>query len=465
MHFIAKAILLFMALSISITAQGLIPVVTGPMSISNFNISEEASADWVAFNDQLVKMKQLGVTTISTEVWWSVVEKLDNQFDWSYYEKVSKMIIKNGLKWRPEISFYSCQKSISTSCNIPLPHWIWNKYIENKDVEGVNSLKYLDEFGVSSNEVISVWATEYVINDYKDFLISFTDRFSEIATKIDEVIISLGPDGELRYPSYNSEMPSTRGLNQAHSKLAIKSFQNFIKEKYKTIENVNSVWSMNLENFSSINPPKDKELSDEIFLFTAFSKDFFSWYNKSLLSHAEIVLTTSIRILNGEDSAFLNKKIGTKLPNIHWETEVNRLAELNSGLIKIDNEFKNEDLSLSYKNVLESFKKSKILTKFNNFYFIYTGLERSNFENEEKVRSRAKDLVFQLSELAKESNIDIKGINSSSKNLGSNISWDNMWSALQNGNYSGITISRIENLSNNPLALDFLSWIIDNMKK
>jgi hypothetical protein len=464
MQIIIKIFLIFAAINSSIIAKDLIPVVTGPISISNFDLSEESVSDWSALNDQLIKMKELGVTTISSEVWWSVVEKTDNQFDWSYYDKLSNVIIKNGLKWRPQISFYSCQKTISENCDIALPHWIWNKYVENKSVEGANSLKYLDENGSSSNEVISVWATEYVLSDYKDFLISFEDRFSEISTSIDEIVISLGPDGELRYPSYSTETPSTKGLIQAHSKLAIRSFQNFVKEKYKTIENINSVWSVNLKEINEITPPKDSDLLDESILFSTYSKDFYAWYNKSLLDHAEIILTTSIRIFNSEDSKFKNKLLGTKVPNIHWDTETNRLAELNSGLIQIDEDFKDENLSLSYQSLLNSLSTAKVLTKFDHLFFIYTGLEKSNFENEDKVRSRAKDLVFQLSELSKNSNIDIKGSNSSSKNLGSNISWDNMWGALQNGNYSGISINRMDDLAENPLALDFLCWIIDNMK-
>ena len=90
----------------------------------------------------------------------------------------------------------------------------------------------------------------------------------------------------------------------------------------------------------------------------------------------------------------------------------------------------------------------------------YTALEKSNIDK----ASRANDLVSQVAKLALESNIKIRGENSTSNKFGSNQTWDNMWSAIQNNNYSGLTLYRIENITSNPLAFDFLEWIIDNMK-
>jgi hypothetical protein len=44
------------------------------------------------------KQRSYGVDSVSTDVWWGLVEPAKGKFDWSYYEKVSDHITKAGLK-------------------------------------------------------------------------------------------------------------------------------------------------------------------------------------------------------------------------------------------------------------------------------------------------------------------------------------------------------------------------------
>jgi hypothetical protein len=398
--------------------------------------------EWKSFEEQIDGLKELGVNSIATQIWWGKVEKNDNQFDWSYYVRLSNLIRSKGLNWIPHLSFHSCSKLTQIDCNISMPFWIWTKYEDN--------LKYVGESGEFSTEAVSVWATETILTEYKDFIISFKDRFQEHSQNVQEIILGIGPKGELRFPSINSV--NEIGQNQAHSLLAKKSFRSFIKDKYKTIDNVNSIWAKEYLNFEEIDPLKTSEFNVQ----EQRSKDFYHWYNKSLTDHAEILITTASRILVSEDSNFNHIELGIKIPNIHWSRE----AELNAGLIRIDENFLSENLSLSYSHVLESISNSKTLTSNDSIFFNFTGLEKSNREGV----SRAKDLVIQISQLALEKSIKIKGENSTTNKFGSNETWDNMWSAVQNNQYSGLTLYRIQDISKNPLAFDFLKWIIDNMK-
>lgn len=402
----------------------------------------QSEQEWKEFEEQLDKIKEVGVHAIATQIWWGLVETTDNNFNWQYYERLSSLITSKGYKWIPHIAFHSCSEISQKNCNISLPHWIWNKYPEK--------LKYKDESGSTSTESISVWATEIILDDYKDFLISFHDRFSNISDSIEEVTLGIGPKGELRYPSFTDVQDN--GKNQAHSQLALESYRQFLKSKYKTIDNVNSVWESEYEDFSEIYSLRDSDLDIE----NQTTKDFYHWYNQSLIDHSEILLTTASRIFTEEKSLLRNISLGVKIPNIHW----GRTAELNAGLIRIDENFLNESIGLSYNHLISSIKNSIELTKNESIFFTYTALEKSNIDK----ASRANDLVSQVAKLALESNIKIRGENSTSNKFGSNQTWDNMWSAIQNNNYSGLTLYRIENITSNPLAFDFLEWIIDNMK-
>lgn len=82
------------------------PAVMAPLEVS----------DWERFKQQLHQAKAIGVTAVSTDVWWGKVEKKgDQQFDWSYYDAVSSVIIEAGLKWVPILSFHKCGGNVGTA--------------------------------------------------------------------------------------------------------------------------------------------------------------------------------------------------------------------------------------------------------------------------------------------------------------------------------------------------------------
>src|SRR5436305_3744693 len=56
---------------------------------------------WDDFANQLRIAKSMGVDAVSVDIWWGKVEKLDNQFDWSYYDRLITAIenaVKGGMK-------------------------------------------------------------------------------------------------------------------------------------------------------------------------------------------------------------------------------------------------------------------------------------------------------------------------------------------------------------------------------
>ena len=183
--------------------------VMAPLEITDEN-------QWNHFAQQLRTAKAMGVDAVSSDVWWGNVESEgDQQFDWSYYDRLSDAIINAGLKWVPILSFHSCGGNVGDQCNIPLPNWVWTKF------SGLSpdDLQYCSEQKNLCKEVVTLWADDQIMNQYRELMEAFENHFAGKAPHITEINISCGPTGELRYPSYNqhdqgSGFPS-RGCSSA----------------------------------------------------------------------------------------------------------------------------------------------------------------------------------------------------------------------------------------------------------
>lgn len=57
--------------------------------------------DFGKFASDLQLLKSIGVKAMATDVWWGNVEVADQQFDWSYYDRLSNAIVSAGLQWIP----------------------------------------------------------------------------------------------------------------------------------------------------------------------------------------------------------------------------------------------------------------------------------------------------------------------------------------------------------------------------
>ena len=57
------------------------------------------------FRLQLAEAKQIGVDSVSVDVWWGLVEaKADQAFNWGYYDSIFADITQAGLKIVPIMS-------------------------------------------------------------------------------------------------------------------------------------------------------------------------------------------------------------------------------------------------------------------------------------------------------------------------------------------------------------------------
>lgn len=416
---------------------------------------DERRRAWNQFDEQLATAKRLGAQAVSVDVWWGLVEKAERQYDWSYYDTISDHIINAGLKWVPIMSLHQCGGNIGDTVNVPLPSWIWTKLGSQLVSRDVNAVKYVSEQGNSSSEYVSCWATDLVLNDYTAFFSAFQAHFASKAGHIAEINISLGPAGELRFPSYNSHDKNTdyptRGALQCYSELARRSFVDFVMAKYGTRDGVRQAWG----EFENIEPPVDAEafFAHKVHVNTRYGLDLFDWYTSSLYEHGRKVMTAALSTFSGNNAPFAGIDLGAKVPGVHWrmghwEGEQlvfsDRLAELNAGLIRTSEW--NSDESHGYRRIVRLFRDFQFIKPGTRVVLHFTCLEMADGESE----SLAYQLVRWVGAEANRQGVVIKGENALNYTLFNSESWTRLRSALSL--YAGLTILRINDVVDNDVA-------------
>lgn len=404
--------------------------------------------DWGSFEQHLQQAKSIGATTVSTDVWWGKVEgDADQHFDWSYYDKISDVIIGAGLQWVPILSFHQCGGNVGDTCDIPLPYWVWKTLGGDKSYR----LKYKSELGNFSHEVIALWSDEKARKQYFEFIRDFSRHFSDKSAHIAEINISAGPSGELRYPSYNQHDGFSypgRGFLQSYSDLAIDDFADFAKEKYGSLRELNSVWNTQLKCWDEIAPPDDANgfFERKDYLNTQYGKDFSEWYNHALIKHGEFMITLAVQALG---DSFPGTPLGIKIPGVHWlmgSPELPRAAEVTTGLIPTNIDIGSDETAHGYGPIIDMIKRSNGGERPVVLHF--TCLEMDN-KNQAPEYSRAKDLVFWVGNGAGSRDVSIMGENALSGGITYDEGWTNIDNAVRWSAYKGLTTLRVGDLDTN----------------
>ena len=98
---------------------------------------------------QLKQLQAADVDGVMIDVWWGIVEsKGPNQYDWTAYRSLFKIIQECGLKLQAIMSFHQCGGNVGDSVNIPLPSWILKIGELNPDIfytnrSGTRNKEYL----------------------------------------------------------------------------------------------------------------------------------------------------------------------------------------------------------------------------------------------------------------------------------------------------------------------------------
>jgi hypothetical protein len=432
--------------------------------------------DFGRFRDDLTKAKALGVDGVSTDVWWGTVERRDNQFDWTLYDRLSNMIRDAGMKWVPILSLHQCGGNVGDDCDIPIPAWIETNstYPAGTEDRKSDDLNYKSEQGNRSREYISPWGTKYVLGQYREFFEAFKVHFADKAYLIGEINVSLGPAGELRYPSYNSHDSGsgypTAGALQSYSRLAYESFQEFVLTKYGNMDGVNKAWGTALSNRIDVSPPTvRRDFYQDKGIYSTYGIDFLTWYSDSLIDHGRSILTAAAETFADRNSPFVGINLGAKLPGVHWRMTDGHYAELSAGILRATADGKpgyNGSVESDYRPVLRMFKAvsnraEEISEGRSRLILHFTCLEKSNDEDQSNNSgSRAMDQVFWIGNQANELGLSVKGENALSGPLGGDTAWNNIDNALKFAHYSGVTFLRTSDVVNNELAARRLRELI-----
>ena len=415
-------------------------------------------SDWSAFENQLAIAAAIGVDAVSVDVWWGDVEAAGDQvFDWSYYDTIFQKITAAGLDIVAIMSFHQAGGNVGDDYTAYLPAWIWDHYT----AQGVTALdlKYVSETGAPSAEYVSLWADGYVIDEYEEFMNAFEARYASYAADIDEINISAGTAGESRYPSYNAHdwggYPN-RGTLQAYGRLAVEDFQNEMADTYGTVAALNAAWGSSLTSFSEIGPPTNMPYFFDSYDYrdSAYGRDFFDWYNQSLVDHGRRMVQAGI---DAFDAQMADVALGIKIPGIHWtmsDPAYPRLAELTAGLIRTSTDNSSPSTGHGYDSIVSA---AAGWSREVNLHF--TCLEMGN-DGTAPAYSMAQDLVFWVADAADRAGVPIKGENALAGGVTTHAGWDNIVNALTWASYSGLTVLRMEQVTWNQTGRDRYAGVI-----
>jgi beta-amylase len=378
--------------------------------------------DWQAFHRQLETLKRNGVRAITTDIWWGRFESQgDNHFDWRYYLRYAEVVQAAGLEWIPILSFHQCGGNVGDDCNIPLPSWVW-------DLGPAEEMKFRDEAGFVNGEYVSFWYTG-IYQQYGQAMTSFAQAFAPYSSLIKKVYLSLGPSGELRYPSYYARAGWSypqRGRLQAYSPSAQRAFRNHARRLYgQNLPALNAAWNSQLTSFDHVSPPTDGDRFFTNGYRTIYGRDFLQWYQRTLTQH----LSAMVEIARINLAPLGNVRLGAKVAGVHWlynSPSMPHAAEYAAGYY-------------NYAELMQSLKE-------NNVDLTFTCLEMQDGERDRyPMYSAPRTLTEQIAGLAQHAGVPLYGENALAISNNRQAYW-NVRDVLDRFPFSGFTLLRLSNI-------------------
>ncbi len=215
----------------------------------------------------LPALKQIGVTSHEGYVRWNLCEPEPGRYDWSVYDRYVEVYRKYGIKWVPFLIVGSAYS---------LPDW----YYKNRRAgyQGYVCLEHGEE-----SDVQSLWnpaLREHVAR----FLRAFCEHYRDTGV-IESILLGItGNYGEAIYIATGNDWTAdihgpyhTHAGYWAGDPYAVRSFQDWLRKKYGTPDNLSRAWGRAFARFEDIRPFLKKDApSDRAWL------DFVDWYIGSM---------------------------------------------------------------------------------------------------------------------------------------------------------------------------------------
>uniref|UniRef100_A0A0D9X2N6 Beta-amylase n=1 Tax=Leersia perrieri TaxID=77586 RepID=A0A0D9X2N6_9ORYZ len=286
-------------------------------------------------------MKLLGVDGVELPVFWSVAQPdSPDRFAWAGYRAVADMARDEGLCLRVTLHFHgSPTAGAGAGGGVPmLPVWVATAAADDPDIV------FTDRSGGRHEDCLSFAVDELPVlhgrsplDCYEAFFRSFAENFKDLFdSTITDVTVGLGPNGELRYPSYP---PGTDGRGFT----GVGEFQCYDKYMLSRLrrhaaDSGHPLWGLSGPHdaplYSDDSPDSSGFFTDSGSWRTPYGDFFLSWYSGELVSHGHRVLSLTNSIL--PNSAAGGIELSAKVPFMHWwHGAASRPAEAAAGLYKI----------------------------------------------------------------------------------------------------------------------------------
>ncbi|KAK7402015.1 hypothetical protein VNO78_13949 [Psophocarpus tetragonolobus] len=359
--------------------------------VTNDNVLE----DRARLERQLKELHAAGVDGVMVDVWWGIVEsKGPQRYDWSAYRTLFQMVQDCRLKLQVIMSFHQCGGNVGDSILIPLPKWVLEVGKLDPDIfytnyKGIRSKEYLS-LGVDNQPLFH---GRTAIELYTDYMQSFSDNmedFLESELMID-IEVGLGPAGELRYPSYTTNLGWVfPGIGE------FQCYDKYLKADFKEAASKvgHPEWGLPDNAGESNDVPESTEFFKSGGTYQTEKGNFFlTWYSNKLLTHGDAILDEANNVFRG-----CKVKLAAKVAGIHWwyKTE-SHAAELTSGYYNLHHRD-------GYRPIARMLSRHSAILNF-------TCLEMTNHEQPDDAQSGVQELVQQVLSGGWMENLEVAGEN------------------------------------------------------
>lgn len=356
--------------------------------------TEGTLAELDVLETQFEAMVTAGIDGFMVDVWWGITEPTPTAYDFAPYRQLVDMAKERSWEIQIVSSFHQCGGNVGDNCNIPLPPFVHN----------LDGIWYKDAEGRETKEYISLFADQVVIHDgrtplqmYSDWFTAFAAEFApELGNTIEEVMVGMGPCGELRYPSYRLQHWNFCGIGQ---------FQCFDAHALASLADAaatagHSGWALppNASLVGNYNSrPHETNFFKEGGAYTTDGGKFFlDWYSGQLRLHGSRVLAAAGEVFGG------STKLSGKVAGIHWwYDDASHAAEVMAG-------YYNTNGHNAYQGLADMFATHGASLDF-------TCLEMRNSEQPAECKSNPEMLVDQAISAAQSAGIGFGGENALSR--------------------------------------------------
>uniref|UniRef100_A0A0E0LPH7 Beta-amylase n=1 Tax=Oryza punctata TaxID=4537 RepID=A0A0E0LPH7_ORYPU len=259
-------------------------------------------------------VKLLGADGVELPVFWSVAQpESPDRFSWAGYRAVADMARDEGLSLRVTLHFHG-----SPGGTVPLlPFWVTTAAADDPDI------LFTDRSGGRHDDCLSFAVDELPVlhgksplDCYDAFFRSFADAFQDLFdSTITDVTVGLGPNGELRYPSYppGSDVRGFTGVGefQCYDKYMLEQLRRHAEEAGEPL------WGLSGPH----DAPRYGDSPDACGFFkddggswqSSYGDFFLSWYAGQLVGHGDRVLAVANGVLGDKPV-----EMSAKVPFMHW---------------------------------------------------------------------------------------------------------------------------------------------------